>query len=89
VTGNANKLKEVKYILSQGRNPIEIDNQAIESALHQYKFSGCSGAQHIVFIVPEIQGTTVEVARDKCMRAAEAVSDQKLDLSVLSLMANS
>jgi inosine triphosphate pyrophosphatase len=31
VTGNANKLKEVKAILSQGGNPIEIDNQALDS----------------------------------------------------------
>ncbi|EAU84251.2 inosine triphosphate pyrophosphatase [Coprinopsis cinerea okayama7 len=53
VTGNANKLKEVKYILFQGGNPIEIENQAVD--------------------LPEIQGTTTEVARDKCRRAAEAL----------------
>ncbi|KAH6914653.1 inosine triphosphate pyrophosphatase [Coprinopsis sp. MPI-PUGE-AT-0042] len=62
VTGNANKLKEVKYILSQGGSPIEIDNQAID--------------------IPEIQGTTVEVARDKCMRAAEA--DTALSFTALN-----
>ena len=33
VTGNANKLKEVKAILSQGGNPIEIDSQALDSQL--------------------------------------------------------
>ncbi|KAG6810406.1 hypothetical protein H0H92_011994 [Tricholoma furcatifolium] len=51
VTGNANKLKEVKAILSQGGHPIEIDSQALD--------------------IPEIQGTTQEVAKDKCRRAAE------------------
>ncbi|KAJ3511166.1 hypothetical protein NLJ89_g4257 [Agrocybe chaxingu] len=53
VTGNANKLKEVKEILSQGGNPIEIESQNLD--------------------IPEIQGTTVEVARAKCQRAAELV----------------
>ncbi|KAG5636968.1 hypothetical protein H0H81_006272 [Sphagnurus paluster] len=51
VTGNANKLKEVKEILSQGGHPIEIDSQSLD--------------------IPEIQGTTQEVAKDKCRRAAE------------------
>ncbi|RDB19868.1 Inosine triphosphate pyrophosphatase [Hypsizygus marmoreus] len=51
VTGNANKLKEVKAILSEGGHPIEIDSQSLE--------------------IPEIQGTTQEVAKDKCRRAAE------------------
>ncbi|TEB37125.1 inosine triphosphate pyrophosphatase [Coprinellus micaceus] len=54
VTGNANKLKEVKAILSQGGHPIEIDNQALD--------------------LPEIQGTTVEVAIEKCKRAAELIN---------------
>jgi inosine triphosphate pyrophosphatase len=31
VTGNANKLKEVKAILSQGGNPVEIDSQSLDS----------------------------------------------------------
>ncbi|TFK28956.1 inosine triphosphate pyrophosphatase [Coprinopsis marcescibilis] len=53
VTGNANKLKEVKAILSAGGQPIEIDSQALD--------------------IPEIQGTTEEVAKDKCRRAAEAI----------------
>ncbi|KAI9574331.1 inosine triphosphate pyrophosphatase-like protein [Boletus coccyginus] len=50
VTGNANKLTETKYILSQGV-PIEIDSQDLD--------------------IPELQGTTQEVARAKCRRAAE------------------
>ncbi|KJA25507.1 hypothetical protein HYPSUDRAFT_37497 [Hypholoma sublateritium FD-334 SS-4] len=53
VTGNANKLREVKAILSQGGHPIEIDSRALD--------------------IPEIQGTTVEVARAKCQAAAELV----------------
>ncbi|KAH7912939.1 inosine triphosphate pyrophosphatase-like protein [Hygrophoropsis aurantiaca] len=52
VTGNANKLKETKYILSQG-TPIEIDSQDLE--------------------IPELQGTTQEVALAKCRRAAELI----------------
>ncbi|KAJ7026704.1 inosine triphosphate pyrophosphatase-like protein [Mycena alexandri] len=51
VTGNANKLKEVKAILSAGGNPIEIASRALD--------------------IPEIQGSTQEVAIDKCRRAAE------------------
>lgn len=31
VTGNANKLKEVKAILSKGSHPIEIDSQELDS----------------------------------------------------------
>ena len=34
VTGNANKLKEVKAILSRGGNPIEIDSQSLDSELN-------------------------------------------------------
>ncbi|KAJ7878435.1 Ham1-like protein [Mycena leptocephala] len=51
VTGNANKLKEVKAILSAGGKPIEIQSQSLD--------------------IPEIQGSTQEVAIDKCRRAAE------------------
>ncbi|KAF9000297.1 inosine triphosphate pyrophosphatase-like protein [Cyathus striatus] len=53
VTGNANKLKEVRQILSEGGHPIKIESQSLD--------------------IPEIQGTTVEVAIDKCRRAAELV----------------
>ncbi|KAF9226816.1 Maf/Ham1 [Gyrodon lividus] len=52
VTGNANKLMETKYILSQGIPlAIEIDSQDLD--------------------IPELQGTTQEVAIAKCRRAAE------------------
>jgi len=51
VTGNANKLREVKAILAAGSSPIEVDSHALE--------------------IPEIQGTTQDVSREKCRRAAE------------------
>ncbi|KAJ6605817.1 Ham1-like protein [Mycena sp. CBHHK59/15] len=51
VTGNANKLKEVKAILSDGGRPVEIESKSLD--------------------IPEIQGSTQEVAIDKCCRAAE------------------
>ncbi|KAF8513865.1 Ham1-like protein [Gautieria morchelliformis] len=52
VTGNANKLSEVRAILSTG-TPIEIESRKLD--------------------LPEIQGTTQEVAREKCRHAAELV----------------
>ncbi|KAF9446042.1 Maf/Ham1 [Macrolepiota fuliginosa MF-IS2] len=54
VTGNANKLKEVKQILSDGDHPIEFISQSLD--------------------IPEVQGTTQEVAIAKCKRAAELVN---------------
>ncbi|PAV21449.1 Maf Ham1 [Pyrrhoderma noxium] len=56
VTGNANKLREVKAILgdsSGGFASIELDSRDLD--------------------IPELQGTTQEVAREKCRRAAELV----------------
>ncbi|KAJ3570726.1 hypothetical protein NP233_g4214 [Leucocoprinus birnbaumii] len=53
VTGNANKLREVKQILSSGDHPIEVISQSLD--------------------IPEVQGTTQEVAIAKCKRAAELV----------------
>ncbi|KIY73000.1 Ham1-like protein [Cylindrobasidium torrendii FP15055 ss-10] len=53
VTGNANKLREVKAILSIGDVPIDVVNQEVD--------------------IPEIQGSTQEVARAKCAAAAQAV----------------
>ena len=50
ITGNKNKLAEVKAIIGDS---IELDSRAVE--------------------IPEIQGTTEEIAREKCRRAAEAV----------------
>ncbi|KAK0439229.1 Ham1-like protein [Armillaria borealis] len=54
VTGNANKLKEVKAILSSGPVPVEIDSKSLD--------------------IEEIQGTTQEVARAKCSKAAELLN---------------
>ncbi|KAI0068497.1 Ham1-like protein [Artomyces pyxidatus] len=52
VTGNANKLKEVREILAAG-HPIELQSRDLD--------------------LPEIQGSTQEVAREKCRRAAEVI----------------
>lgn len=52
ITGNKNKLAEVKAILG---TVIDVENQAVD--------------------LPEIQGTIEEIAREKCRRAAEVVSD--------------
>ncbi|KAG6879022.1 hypothetical protein C0992_005771 [Termitomyces sp. T32_za158] len=62
VTGNANKLKEVKAILSEGGHPIDIGSQSLDSSNGEFNHARA---------VPEIQGTTQEVAKAKCRRAAE------------------
>nr|KIR50377.1 inosine triphosphate pyrophosphatase [Cryptococcus bacillisporus CA1280] len=51
VTGNANKLREVKAILAAGDSGIEVTSQSVD--------------------VPELQGTTQEIAIAKCKAAAE------------------
>jgi inosine triphosphate pyrophosphatase len=55
ITGNANKLKEVRAILADGVPGLELQSRDVEGLV-------------------EIQGTIEEVARDKCRRAAVAVS---------------
>ena len=57
ITGNANKLKEVRAILSDVPG-VELQSRNVE--------------------VAEIQGTIEEVAKDKCARAARAVSGLSL-----------
>ncbi|KAG9015813.1 nucleoside triphosphate pyrophosphohydrolase ham1 [Tulasnella sp. JGI-2019a] len=52
VTGNANKLKEVRAILSSSSS-WAIDSKDLD--------------------IPEVQGTTQEVALEKCKRAAELI----------------
>lgn len=70
VTGNANKLKEVKAILAAGESGIEVTSQAVD---------GKSASPSLIFLadialaVPEVQGTTQEVAIAKCCAAAEQV----------------
>jgi len=53
VTSNPGKLKEVREILANGPQPLEIESQGLD--------------------LPEIQGTTHEIAREKCRRAAELI----------------
>ena len=75
VTGNTNKLREVKEILSEGGNPIEISSQSLESETESnisWKLRWIS-RRRCFCVVPEIQGTTQEVAIAKCRTAAELV----------------
>jgi hypothetical protein len=51
VTGNANKLREVREILG---DTVALESRAID--------------------LPELQGTIEEISKDKCHRAADAVS---------------
>jgi inosine triphosphate pyrophosphatase len=71
VTGNANKLREVKEILSAGGHPIQIVSQELDGA----STTSISLISRILMVcpVPELQGTTQEVAREKCRRAAAMV----------------
>jgi inosine triphosphate pyrophosphatase len=67
VTGNANKLKEVKAILAAGDSGIEVTSEAVDGEL-----SAASRPQtRAEGLVPEVQGTTQEVAIAKCKAAAE------------------
>jgi len=52
ITGNANKLSEVRAILAD--TGVELSSKALD--------------------LPELQGGIEEISRDKCRRAAEAVS---------------
>ena len=53
ITGNANKLAEVRAILAD--TGVELSSKALD--------------------LPELQGGIEEISRDKCRRAAEAVSN--------------
>ena len=66
VTGNAGKLREVRQIL--GAANIEVDSQELDSKCLLCHFSQEFCLQ---LSVPEVQGTTQEVAIAKCRRAAE------------------
>ena len=55
VTGNANKLREVREILG---DTVALESWAID--------------------LPELQGTIEEISKDKCRRAADAVSSRNL-----------
>jgi inosine triphosphate pyrophosphatase len=65
----------VRAILSAGGHPIDIDSQSLES-----KSVGLITHRQLPLVkriniipVPEVQGTTQEVARAKCRAAAEMV----------------
>ncbi len=82
VTGNTNKLKEVRAILAAGTSGIDVTNQAVDgeqslpvdrSATHLTVYLAVSR-----LTVPEVQGTTQEVAIAKCKAAAKHVSDYTL-----------
>ncbi|KDQ15506.1 hypothetical protein BOTBODRAFT_54768 [Botryobasidium botryosum FD-172 SS1] len=53
VTGNPNKLRETRHILSSGLEGFELESRDLD--------------------IPELQGTTADVSREKCRRAAELV----------------
>lgn len=72
VTGNANKLREVKAILDAGGAGIEVTNQAVDGKFQRAQWNG--HVAEIGFTVPEVQGSTQEVAIAKCQAAAKAVS---------------
>jgi hypothetical protein len=58
--------------LSAGGKPIEIESQSLDSKLTPF-------SNALILMrdkVPEIQGSTQEVAIDKCRRAAELVVNQ-------------
>lgn len=65
VTGNAGKFDEDRQILAQGR--IDIGSRVLDW------FSVRQSADELA-LVPEIQGTTQEIAVEKCRCAAELVS---------------
>jgi len=65
-------LKEVKQILSAADQTIELDSKSLDSKHFREQASLIDFLN--VSAVPEIQGTTQEVAIAKCRRAAELVS---------------
>ena len=62
------KLQEVRYILQEAGT--EIDSKDLDSTCQDLsRCSGCS--RSLSHEVPELQGTTEEIATEKCRRAAE------------------
>lgn len=85
MTGNANKLKEVRAILSEGSGdfkPILIESKDLDSTFSLFSEECLSNISYgfllVFFAVWELQGTTQEVAREKCRRAAELVGYARL-----------
>ena len=71
VTGNAGKLNEVREILAQGE-AIDIESRDLDCEPYSTPPATCANER--LYAVPEIQGTTQEIAIEKCRRAAEIVS---------------
>jgi inosine triphosphate pyrophosphatase len=64
----------VRAILSAGGHPIDIDSQSLESKSKVGLVTHRRLIKRVTAIsVPEVQGTTQEVARAKCRAAAEMV----------------
>lgn len=99
VTGNANKLKEVKAILAAGDSGIQVTSQAVDGKFSCSHVHICSRHKRpsrpnrlrlnigwrigVLYCrqladnaVPEVQGTTQEVAIAKCQAAADKVSSR-------------
>ncbi|KAG9126133.1 hypothetical protein FRC07_004781, partial [Ceratobasidium sp. 392] len=73
VTGNANKLREVQEILTDGAVPLVIESRNIDCMSVSSLLIVSANLTIWINKVPEIQGTAVEVSREKCRRAAEIV----------------
>ena len=71
VTGNANKLREVQQILAVGDSGIQVTNQALDGGSPSGRI--LTKDTHASMIVPEVQGSTQEVAIAKCRSAAQQV----------------
>lgn len=64
----------MRAILSAGGHPIDIDSQSLESKSKVGLVAHRRLIKRVIAIsVPEVQGTTQEVARAKCRAAAEMV----------------
>jgi inosine/xanthosine triphosphate pyrophosphatase family protein len=79
VTGNAGKLNEVREILAQDNSKAidiiscDLDREPYSTCLRSSATRACANGIRY-YTVPEIQGTTQEIANEKCRRAAEIVS---------------
>jgi inosine triphosphate pyrophosphatase len=85
VTGNANKLKEVKAILAAGDSGIEVTARAVDGKSNHTNITRdeICGLE-LIFVVPEVQGSTQEVALAKVRAAAEKVRSGFLNLHAYS-----
>ena len=77
VTGNANKLLEVRAILASSAPEINLESRDLDSEWWKLDntilFCAHVFSSACMWPVPEIQGTTQEVAKKKCRQAAELV----------------